>query len=555
MRNPSYFGIRATGSDWPLFMTTEDFAERFPSESHQLEWKSGISRKAIQEAIVAFSNADGGTIMLGVDDQGQPLGKELDEGLEKTLWEIIHEIESPGQTTLGKVVVGKVPLAIVSVERRRQGISQTSDGRPLIRLGKQNLPLKGENLRRLLNKRTTLSFDGDASPWLADSVDPALVAELCKALEIPYPPDDHDLIDVLVQRELAVRQGPDVVLTFAGALYLVPDAPRALGKCHIEIYRYQRGAKEHDRRVLISGTPAKQVRDATSWISEQLGFDLVIVGSRRYEMARLPPRAIREVLANAVAHRDYQLSGSAIVVRVTPHKVEVTSPGGFVDPVTRNNLLHAQSARNRRLITVLRYFGLAEDAGRGIRVILDEMAADLRMEPVFDEEITGHITVRLPIESPVAPEERAWVKEQETRGHLQDLDRRLLIEAARGVVLDNSTARNLLHVGSYEARQSLQRLRDAGFLEQHGIKGGARYRLAVTINPPEGVPLSKKEMRSLVHEMARNGPITNRLVRSQLGLTRYQVSDLLRLFAEDGLLERRGAKRGSHYVLREHASE
>jgi len=49
--------------------------------------------------------------------------------------------------------------------------------------------------------------------------------------------------------------------------------------------------------------------------------------------------------------------------------------------------------------------------------------------------------------------------------------------------------------------------------------------------------------------MARNGPITNRLVRSQLGLARYQVSDLLRLFAEDGLLARRGAKRGSHHGL------
>ena len=529
-------------------MTAEDFAKRFPSEGQHVEWKSGPSRKPIQEAVVAFSNADGGVIMLGVGNRGQLFGKPLDDGVEKNLWETLHEIESPGQVELAEVLVGRVRITTITVGQRRQGIAQTSDGRPLIRRGKQNLALKGEQLRRLLTERALLSFDGSPSRWSIDEADPALLVELCDALEIDAPLHGRALSDAFVQRQLAVSQGHTVALTNAGALYLIPEASNALGKCYIELFRFQEGAQEYDRRVAISGTPAQQVRYATAWVAEQIGIDLVVVGLNRYELPRLPTRAIREALANAVAHRDYQLSGSAVEVRVTPREVEITSPGGFIDPITIDNLRTSHSARNRLVIAMLRHFGMAEDAGRGIRVILDEMAADLRAEPVFAENITGHVTVRLPIESPVAPEERAWVRDQEARGQLQATDRRVLIEAARGVELTNTHVRSLLDVDSHRARQSLQRLRDAGFLEQDGIKGGARYRLASTINPPAGIPLSKKELRSMVLKMARDGSITNRFLRSQLGLSRYQALDLLRELLEDNLLEMRGAKRGTYYV-------
>ena len=532
-----------------LFITLEDFAQRFPDEGQNVEWKSGSGRKPIQEAAVAFSNADGGLIMLGVQEGGHLTGKSLDAGLEKDLWETINEIESPGQVQIGEIKVGETPITIISVQKRRQGIAQTSDGRPLIRLGKQNLPLKGEKLRQLMNQRALISFDSCPSPWSMNEADPALIAQLCEALKISDPLDETDLVDILEQRELAIRQGEEVALTFAGALYLVSHAPEAIGKCHIEIFRFQHDAREHEWRVRVLGTPAQQVRKATEWIVEQLGFDLVIVGPHRHELPRLPTRAIREALANAVAHRDYQLSGSAIKVHVTSAEVRIVSPGGFVDPVTKDNLLQAQSARNRRVITMLRHFGLAEDAGRGIRVILDEMAADLRAEPVFEEDISGHVTVQLPIESPVAPEERAWVREQEVRGKLKPADRRVLIEAARGVELTNALVRALLNVDSHAARRSLHRLRDTGFLEQDGITRGASYRLASTIRPPTGIPLAKKELKSLLLQMARKGPLTNRLLRAHLDLSRGQTRILLRELVEGGKLEMRGTKRGAHYVL------
>ena len=529
-------------------MTIEDFAAEFPSESRYVEWKSGSSGAAIQKAIVAFSNADGGVLILGVDDQGKPTGKPYNEELERKLWEIVNQIESPGRIDLSGLRVGSVEVTVVSVERRRQGVAQTSDGTAVIRKGKQNLPLRGTALVELMSQRVRENFDASLSSWSLADTDPDLLSRLCEAFEIDRGTNDRATADALEERGLVVRQGGKDMLTKAGALFLVPAAPDEFGKCFVEVFRFQQGATEHDRRAVFGGTPAQQVDDATAWIDEELGFDLVVVELERHELRRLPFRALREAIANAVAHRDYQLSGSAVEVRMTPHEVVVTSPGGFVAPVNSDNLRNAHAARNRRVINALRAFGLAEDAGRGIGIILAEMAADLRSEPTFAEQPPGHVTVRLPIESPVSPEERAWIREQETQSRLLPGDRRVLIEAARGKELTNTSVRSLLNVDSTAARRSLQRLRNVGFLEQNGERGGARYRISPGLRRPVGLKLSRSEIRSVILEMAAARAITNSMVRNEMGLSRNETVTLLRDLVADGLLKRQGSKRGSQYL-------
>ena len=302
----------------------------------------------------------------------------------------------------------------------------------IIRRGKQNLPLKGGAFVGLVSQREQQTFDSSPSRWALPDADPDLGARLCAAFEIDPGLDEQDTAAALEERGMVARRGGTIMLTKAGALFLVPAAPSESGKCFIEMFRFPDGATEYDHRAVFDGTPAQQVDAATRKIDEELGFDLVVVGLKRHELERLPVRALREVIANAVAHRDYQLSGSAVEVHLTPREVVVTSPGGFISPVTSANLRDAHAARNRRVIQALRAFNLAEDAGRGIRVILDEMAADLRSEPTFAEEIEGHVTVRLPIESPVAPEERAWVREQEPHALLRAEDRRVLLSHRAG---------------------------------------------------------------------------------------------------------------------------
>ena len=549
MTSSAFSSFRLLRDNRPLLMTLGEFKAAFPSESQHVEWKEGIGREKIQKAIVAFSNADGGVVMVGVTDKGNLIGKSLDEGTRKDLWQTIGNIRSPGRIELDTLAVGQKEITLIFVEQRRQGVAQTSDGTLVIRKGKQNLPLFDDELIVLMSQRKQDAFDTSPTRWALADADSDLLSSLRGVFEITRDLNGQDLADALEERGLVTRQGGEFLLTKAGALFLVPDAPRELGKCYIEVFRHPDDSGEYDLRKEFGGTPSQQAKEAIAWIDEQLGFDLVIVGAKRHELKRLPSRALREVIANAVAHRDYQLSGSAIEIHLKPREVEVTSPGGFVAPVNSENIRDAHIARNRTVINTLRAFDLGEDAGRGIKVIMEEMASDLRGEPTFQEKVNGFVTVRLPIESPVTPEERGWIQELEHQDRLLPNDRRVLIEAARGKLLANGTVCSLLNIDSTHARQSLQRLRDAGFLEQVGKHGGARYRIAQNIQRPVGIDLSREELREVILDMAAKSRITNAMLQNRLGLLRHEVNYLLREMVNDGLLELRGAGRGAHYVL------
>ena len=106
--------------------------------------------------------------------------------------------------------------------------------------------------------------------------------------------------------------------------------------------------------------------------------------------------------------------------------------------MTVENIRETQAARNYRVITVLRRFGLAEDAGRGVDVMVESMLQEMLEPPAFED--SGHsVSVTLPIRSAVTPTaSEASVREVETRGLIEPSDRILLVHAARGERLANS---------------------------------------------------------------------------------------------------------------------
>ena len=550
-----------TNSPFPIFhpaqnfnpsqLSLEDFQNAFPDEGDYVEWKESMAREPLQRAIVAFSNANGGVVLIGVNDRGHPVGCPFGEGVKRDLWEIVNGINSPGLVKLHGFHVDRIAVTVVSVERRRQGIAQTSGGIPLVRKSKQNLPLVGEQLLALMSDRVKDSFDGGASRWSVEDADFALAAALCRALDLEFASDaPHSLTRWREEAWHCVRGMARFSRMQRHSFWFPKPVKHSASAASIS------SVTRRTRSNMTEGSLSPALRPNRSR-KRRLGSarnsvpTLVVVGTQRYDLPRLPRKALREVIANAVAHRDYQLSGSSVEVHLTPTEVVVTSPGGFVAPVTSENLQDAHSARNNRVIHVLRTFGLAEDAGRGIGVILHEMAADLRLRPTFLEEPPGYVTVRLPVEGSVTPEERAWVRDLEARGDLLAEDRRVLVEAARGFELTNSGVRSLLDIDSVKARQSLGRLRDAGLLEQEGIKGGARYRLAATLHPPAGVPLTREERRARIVVLAADRPITNSTVRAETGLSRHEARSLLAELVASDALELRGRGRGAHYVLAE----
>ncbi|GEM_PF-2247126 len=132
---------------------------------------------------------------------------------------------------------------------------------------------------------------------------------------------------------------------------------------------------------------------------------------------------------------------------------------------------------------------------------------------------------------------------------LEPKDLALLVRAARGEALSNTMARKLLGSDAQEARNALQRLRNRGLLQQRGSGAGTIYALSPEITSPDGMRRVPRDDDAQVLEMARQGPVTNASVRARTGLGRAAVVQIFNRLVTSGRLERRGSRRGTHYVL------
>ena len=528
----------------PLVLTAEDFSQSFPEESQYIEFKEGFGLKEIARAVVAFSNSDGGAILIGVNKDGAVKGVQIGGEREAKLHGLIHDLHDPGRYEIHRLIVASRTVAVIAVERRTEGFCQMRDGRLLVRQGASNRALVGGELSAFVSRRSLRRFEATPAEIDISAADPSLLDELASSLGW----SQEGITDRLLERDLAVRTGQRTHLTVAGALHLLENPHDVLGKSFIEIFRYRGAGGNYDRRVEVTGPLAEQVRRATSAILDDVGHELVVLGLRRHELPRLPEVVLREAITNAVAHRTYEASGTPVRVEVRDDRVVVVSPGGLPEPVTVANMREQSAARNLEVIRVLRQFKLAEDAGLGVDVMQDVMADHLLEPPEFVDN-GDSVTVTLRITSTFTPRERAWVAELEHRGSLDGHDRLLLVHAARGQELTNAAAREALTADSVQARRALQRLRDQGLLVQQGTRGGAVYIVSPELGPPSGLRLAEDEIESMVMDLARQGPITNALVRGRIGIDRARTLSILARLVKQGRLVRQGERRGTRYLL------
>lgn len=529
----------------PLTLTEEEFSASFPHETEVIERKTGASGKGVGDAVVAFSNADGGVILIGVDDGGTIVGRELTPGLEDDLHRIMRNVSGAGRYELHPLAVDGKQVTVVSVARRVQGFAQTSDGRVLVRRGTTKPALLGAELTRFLSRRSLERFEDTGTEAVLDAVAPQRLARVAR--EFGWG-DRSAWSERLAEHGLVTES--ENRLTVAGALTLLDKPSGVLGKAFVEILRFPEEGAEYDRRVEVAGPIDEQVETVTRLVLEELGHEVVVLGVRRHELPRLPRRVVREAVANAIAHRSYEQGGRAVRIELRPDAVQVVSPGGFPESITEQNIREHQEARNLRVLQVLRRFNLAEDLGEGVNVMQDLMRDEMFDPPRFRD--TGEsVQVTLPIRGAVGPAERAWVKEIERRGLIEPADRILLVHAARGKQLTNSVARDLLGVDPLTARDSLQRLRDAGFLVQRGQRAGTTYVLESSLAPPAGLRLSDGELQELVLDVAREEEaITNSTVRARTGLDRVEALRVLDALVGQGRLRRVGQRRGTRYLLK-----
>jgi ATP-dependent DNA helicase RecG len=143
------------------------------------------------------------------------------------------------------------------------------------------------------------------------------------------------------------------------------------------------GLPGYSRREEIIGPLPRLIEEAWQVIWEEMRVAAVVKGLVREEKSEYPSFAVREALVNAVCHRDYQLTGRRIEVRMFDDRMEVISPGGLPGYITVDNIVEEHFSRNPRLVHGLFQWGFIEELGLGVDRMIEDMVNAGHPPPEF----------------------------------------------------------------------------------------------------------------------------------------------------------------------------
>jgi ATP-dependent DNA helicase RecG len=323
-----------------------------------------FSVETLAETLVAMANGSGGEIWIGVAPRsGVIIGLQNPEQALDRAVQAALQLDPPLALPMPELVESPATLIRVTVPSGMPQVYNLS-GRYLIRNEQHNVTLSGTELRALLLTRSSIQFESQPVPEasLAD-LDADQVDEYLGLIPTPSGATEQRLI----QRGCLIEHQNSFVPTYAGLLLFGRTPQRWLPNAGILAARFT-GSTLGDEYVKqeIGGTLPYQIRLAEQFCRDQLRSTARLDGLVRTDRREYPLEAIRELLVNAVAHRDYDVRGDGIHVHIFSDRLELHSPGELPGPVTLDNLLQARFSRNPIIVQVLADMGFIERLGYGI---------------------------------------------------------------------------------------------------------------------------------------------------------------------------------------------
>lgn len=352
-----------------------------------VEFAPEPTASGLAEALIAFANADGGTILVGVGSDGS-LSDAVGEGVEGLLVRAQSLCRPPVVAGWRSLSLPGGEAVAVTVSRSGQ-LHHLSDGRALVRSGARNRVLSEAEVRQMAASRGGGSFEEQPVPGATlDDLDPEVIAEYVAKRAERAPRGER-----LEGEELLVEAGAiglDGTPTMAGMLLLGRRPQRFAAQSSLVFVRFAGtdprgpgGLPGYGRREELTGPLARIIEGAWRVLWEEMRHEAVIPGLAREEHPEYPPFAVREALVNAVCHRDYAIKGLRVEIRMFDDRLEVISPGGLPGHITLDNIVEEHYSRNPRTVRGLYYWGYIEELGLGVDRMIEEMLQDGHPAPEF----------------------------------------------------------------------------------------------------------------------------------------------------------------------------
>ena len=360
-----------------------------------------VQMEELAATLVAFANTTGGTLFLGINPhsgqiQGlQDVSSTLDRVFRACLYAeptLVIPLPNVKRVRHVRVVQISVPQGLPHV--------YSLEGRYYWREGRQTTPIPPRKLRQLLVEKGRELFesripldvtDQDLDEQQIEAYVEAYSAA-AKIAEGKYRPGVND---ILLQRGCLQEVNGELRPTYAALLLFGRSPQRWLPAAQILAARFS-GHSFGDRFIKeeINGSLPSQLQQAEKFLRTNLQSVVRVIGLSHQEVLEYPFEAVRELIVNAIAHRDYNVQGDSIHINIFSDRLEVTSPGSLPGPITIDNLLAARFSRNPVITQVLADLGYVERLGYGLDRVVSTMRENSLSPPRF-EETAGTFRVTL----------------------------------------------------------------------------------------------------------------------------------------------------------------
>ena len=357
-----------------------------------LEYLPEPDAAQLATVIVAFANGTGGTVVVGMDEQGR-IYSESAEHLEPIMERALQMIAPPFRSddlpewSAAEMPAGQVATVAVKPVSYRVAVEGLG---VFVRSGTLNVRLEPGQGGRSGQRLASFEEEIVAGATLAD-LDDEVIADYEHRRQESGPRGE-----ILGREELLREAGALDIAghpTTAGILLFGKHPQQFFPQVGVVIVRYK-GRSVHEavassetytRRVDVLGPLARQVERTWEILHEEIQLPATVNGLQRHEALLYPPEAVREAVVNAIAHRDYTITGQRIEVRLFDDRMEIMSPGGLPGHITIDNMRDEHYSRNPRLVRSLYYWRYIEELGQGVDIIFDTMRREHHPEPVFQD--------------------------------------------------------------------------------------------------------------------------------------------------------------------------
>jgi ATP-dependent DNA helicase RecG len=498
----------------------------------------------------ALANNGGGLLVLGITNERprEVCGTKAFQNLNKTKLLLLERLRLDVGVT--EVDFSGKRVLVFQVGRHPVGLPVSYNGRYQTRVGESLVNMTPERLAAI-TREATPDFSATICPGATlDALDNMLIQHFRARWRTKSGNTALDNLSdrqLLADAQLIIDDG----ITYAAIVMLGTSAAVARHCARAEtIYEYRGAAQAipaQQRQEFKRGFLA-YLEDLWSLVNQRNETHQLRQGLFVLDFPDLNEGVVREVLLNALAHRDYQDPGS-VWIRQYPRRLEVVSPGGFPPGITPQNMMYRQQPRNRAIAEALQKCGLVERANQGAKLMFRHSILEGKGFPDFTG--TDDYQVAVTLKGDAADSRFVAYLNRIGRQRLESFD------------LNDLIALELVHRQKPvpdQLQTSLVKLKEAGVIESprkgkrgklmltqafYGAIGDrAAYTRRVGLGEDEKQALLLKHLRSCGDEGAPIGELED-VVTDVPRTTLYRMLGKLR---EAGLITIRGERRWARWV-------